>query len=758
MMTTTDSFARRRGRSNRSARVALAAFLALLLTVAASAAHGATAAVAPSSLELPTLGGIAREGATLTADPGVWSGDAPIAFTYAWEQCDANGASCVPIPLADAATYVIPSTAPGATLRVAVTAANAAGATTSRSFVSGLVAPAGLSPANARLPLITGTVQQGLTVVATSGSWNGRTPISFTYEWQRCGAAGDACVSIDGARSAAYTLAAADIGLTIRVAVTASSSAGIGKAYSGATKVVASASAPALAVLPAITGIAKEGQVLTASSGSWSGTQPIAYAYQWWRCDAGGGSCVPIADAIAPTYTATAADVARTLRASVTASNVGGSAAALTPASSIVASSSFDAPVSTAAPVISGPSEVAGTLTASSGAWAGSVPLTFAYTWLSCDAAGTACKAIAGAITATYVPVIGDLGRTLRVQVVATNGAGSAGATSAQTVPVAAPRIPVNIALPVIYASSAKLKAGDVLTASVGTWLGARPMGATFQWTRCSATEAFRCSPIAGATKKTYTVVAADLGRPLFVQVKVYNQFGQRFANSRSTPNGISGQLRIATAPVISGSPAVGATLSVSPGTWVSSSPITYTYQWTRCQAGGPACTPIANAKRPTYTVTPADSDQQLFVQIKAISAQASVFANSARTQKIVGTGTIAAASVVLPNRLVISDVKFTPSSISSRAPFIARFRVMASGRPVQGALVYALGIPYSWVAGGREVVTDADGWATMQITPTARLPLERGNALVMFVRARKAGDNILAGVSTRRLVQVVIR
>ena len=41
-----------------------------------------------------------------------------------------------------------------------------------------------------------------------------------------------------------------------------------------------------------------------------------------------------------------------------------------------------------------------------------------------------------------------------------------------------------------------------------------------------------------------------------------------------------------------------------------------------------------------------------------------------------------------------------------------------------------------------------------MTLRPTSRLPIRRGGAIVMFVRARKPGDNLLAGVSTRRLVQ----
>jgi hypothetical protein len=70
---------------------------------------------------------------------------------------------------------------------------------------------------------------------------------------------------------------------------------------------------------PAISGTAMEGQQLEASSGVWSGTEPITYAYQWRRCDAGGGSCVDIAGATTATYIVQAADIGSTLRIRVTA-------------------------------------------------------------------------------------------------------------------------------------------------------------------------------------------------------------------------------------------------------------------------------------------------------------------------------------------------------------------------------------------------------------------------------------------------------
>jgi len=102
--------------------------------------------------------------------------------------------------------------------------------------------------------------------------------------------------------------------------------------------------------------------------------------------------------------------------------------------------------------------------------------------------------------------------------------------------------------------------------------------------------------------------------------------------------------------------------------------------------------------------------------------------------------------------------VSFSPNPLRSRSAFTARFHVSDTrGFSIQGALVYALGLPYNYARNAPEVATDGTGWATITIQPTAQLPLRRGGALVIFVRARKPGDNLLAGVSTRRLVQAAV-
>jgi hypothetical protein len=96
------------------------------------------------------------------------------------------------------------------------------------------------------------------------------------------------------------------------------------------------AGAPVNVQPPAITGTAAQGQTLTASTGLWVG-KPTAYAYQWQRCDAGGGNCVSIDGAVSSTYLVGSADAGMTLRVAVTATNGSGSTTVVSPQTAAVA-------------------------------------------------------------------------------------------------------------------------------------------------------------------------------------------------------------------------------------------------------------------------------------------------------------------------------------------------------------------------------------------------------------------------------------
>lgn len=106
----------------------------------------------------------------------------------------------------------------------------------------------------------------------------------------------------------------------------------------GAGSAAAAPSAPHNTSPPKISGTAQQGQTLTADPGTWTGTQPITYAYQWLRCNPAGNSCSNVAGATDKTRVATAADVGKTLRVVVKATNTDGSSNATSAPTATVAS------------------------------------------------------------------------------------------------------------------------------------------------------------------------------------------------------------------------------------------------------------------------------------------------------------------------------------------------------------------------------------------------------------------------------------
>jgi hypothetical protein len=214
------------------------------------------------------------------------------------------------------------------------------------------------------------------------------------------------------------------------------------------------------------------------------------------------------------------------------------------------------------------------------------------------------------------------------------------------------------------------------------------------------------------------------------------------------------------TLPAISGQATEGQTLGVQPGTWTGAAPISYAYQWQRCDTAGNNCANIGGATGPTYVPQAADVAKTMRLVVVATNNEGSRSATSGPTAVVAKATTpsvLAVSAVSLPERLVIRGVQFEPSPIRSRSePLIVRFRVTTTkGIPVSGALVFARGVPSNRVSAGAERATGSDGWVEFTFQPLRALPLVRGATLVMFVRARKPNDDLLAGVSTRRLVQV---
>jgi hypothetical protein len=219
--------------------------------------------------------------------------------------------------------------------------------------------------------------------------------------------------------------------------------------------------------------------------------------------------------------------------------------------------------------------------------------------------------------------------------------------------------------------------------------------------------------------------------------------------------------------PTISGTAEVGQTLNADRGTWSGTPPITYAYRWRRCNAGGNNCSNIGGATDNSYLVKPADLGHTLRVRVTASNNDGNETATSAQTAVVKppskpATGCPPGSNadvgqVTPPARLVIDRMQFSPSVVTtSTHNLLARFHVSDTcGQPVQGALVYATAVPFNQLSVS-EQPTGRDGWAGINFTVQSGFPAARHQQLlVLFVRARKPGDNVLTGISNRRLVSL---
>ena len=426
-------------------------------------------------------------------------------------------------------------------------------------------------------------------------------------------------------------------------------------------------------------------------------------------------------------------------------------------------------------PSISGATEEGKQLTATHGNWSNS-PTSYTYQWLRCDSGGSNCSNV-GSNSNQYTLVSGDVGHTMRVSVVATNADGpSVPEKSLKTDVVTGPGTkPNNTSLPTI---SGTAQENQTLTASPGTWTGTTPITYAYQWLRCDSNGA-NCGNVGGQSQ-TYQVTSGDVGHKLQVKVTATNSKGSDSAKSNPTAvvtaAGGATQKPVNTSlPTISGLAQDGQTFTGSQGSWNPSSGNNFTYQWQRCDSNGNNCSSIGGATSTTYRNTSSDVGHRLRFVVTATNSLGSTSATSAASNVVAAASTttttttstttttptpgkvIPVTSVVPPNRLVVSSTRWFPRTIGAVGQQLtARIRVIdANGNSVSGALVYATGVPFNRVSIPPETFTDASGWATLTFIVGRNMPIKKGALLQVFVRTRKQGEDILGGVSSRRLISV---
>jgi hypothetical protein len=201
--------------------VALVITAALLVTTSATGRSQS----APTNTKEPSIIYVhpIKVGTVLNSDRGTWTG--ADRFTYQWLRCNDNGEACKHISNATDTTYKVVNADQGHTIRLDVTAKNADGNTTVRANATGQVPKNPNAPVEVVPPDINGDAVVGETLTATTGTWKGNQPISYTFKWQTCNAAMTSCPA-NGETGNTYTVRAADVGLRVRVKVIAKNNAG----------------------------------------------------------------------------------------------------------------------------------------------------------------------------------------------------------------------------------------------------------------------------------------------------------------------------------------------------------------------------------------------------------------------------------------------------------------------------------------------------------------------------------------------------
>ena len=272
---------------------------------------------------------------------------------------------------------------------------------------------------------------------------------------------------------------------------------------------------------PTISGTAQVGETLTADTSGIAdedGLDNATFSYQWLS-----SRDTAIPGATGSTYTLVSADLGKTIKVKVSFTDDEGNEESLTSAATASVADSSNNPA-TGAPTISGTMQVGQTLTASTSGIAdddGLTNVSYTYQWIAND--GTSDSDIQDATLSTYTLVSDDVGKTIKVKVSFSDDAENEETlTSAATDSVvAAPAS--NTAATGVPTITGTAQVGETLIASttgISDTDGLTNVSYAYQWLTS------RDAEISGATSSTYTLVDADEGKVIKVQVTFTDDVG----------------------------------------------------------------------------------------------------------------------------------------------------------------------------------------------------------------------------------------
>jgi hypothetical protein len=743
---------------------------------AATATTTATAAVAadpPVNVTVPVIGGTTKRTFTLTASAGSWTPTGNT-YTYRWQRD--TGSGFADISGATAGSYPLVTADVGARVRVTVTATNPDGSASASSSASAVIGAA--VPGLVVSPAVTGAMKVGEPLLASTGSWF-PAATSYAYQWQR--RTSTTWADISGATAPTYTLVTADVGASIRVAVTATNADGSTVAASGAGATV-SAPPAVSGTIPVPSGTLVDASVLAAVPGSWTPSS-ATFTYQWLRCGSGATSaatgCVPVG--MGPNYTLTGEDVGHAMGVRVTAYSGTAAAAAVSTLTPDVAGRAL---TNVRAPAITGSVTVADPVKVAPGLW--NIPtLTVRYQWLRCDLDGTNCADIPGGASMSYAIVAADAGHALAVRESVTSPGRSGSVTTDATV-VADQPLPVATSAPSITGVPART---NNLQMRPGTWAN-QPSRLTYAWQRCDV-GGTNCTPIARATASNYVLVAADVGHTVTVAVTAVNTAGTGTAEAPATDTVAPMLPELRSAPAITGTMQVPGVVQAVRTAWKATSDTRYAFRWQRCNGAGASCVDISGATAQSYRLKTADARATLRAVHTASNADGAVSSTSAPTVVIKpalpGISTYPRLSVSgrpdVGRIVTLTPGAWSPSTeIDTKDPQFWRCSPRCTVIPSGGAATYTVDpLDVGAMLRGSETATgpggtltvwaptwlgpvrsSASGYRTLAVGVSSTVRTSGGVALASASVAKVAGaaaaSTSAAGPSSARSVRVTLR
>ena len=519
---------------------------------------------APQFSSNTALIGYKHVGEFLSASVSKSSGFETETETYQWYVCSAEVAPgtsqkpalCDLIPNATNDNYEIQADQKAKYVTVAVTLSNSVGrvvnfAATGSTAIS--KTPLAIDPVSIAGDDVVGSTKR---ITATTGNWDAYPTGTRSYKWYVCDTAHSATGAVAGDDCTATAITGSSItlipdyaGKYLQVAETALSlvakpNAGTGVSFSATMGPIRMA--PVFNTVPGISGVAHNGQTLTAVLPTVS-AYPSANGsaqYNWYACNtqvtssaaSAPSGCTEIPDSANADLVLTGTQVGKSIMLVTTYSNSAGSSSKTSTGSAIVS----DAAYVVTDPEVSGSKVYSSTAlaTVSKGTWAGtpapSATSTYAYAWYLCTTATVAANALDSSCNATSLGSASSLklnqnmdGKYLVAKVsinVQTNQLG--GTTSVRFTSGFGPIAVAATASSDPVISSYSPTVGTTLTAtSTGAWSSnTQPIDTSvYKWYSCPATVPSGLSTSTGSNtvSPSCTLIVGFDGGPLQITSKL---------------------------------------------------------------------------------------------------------------------------------------------------------------------------------------------------------------------------------------------